>query len=147
MAKNIGGFGLSITIIGSITFPVGFPITQFADDADPFDVPSIQLKDKAMGLNGDLVTWAKAHPINITINVIPGGDDDVLLAILAEANRVGKGKLSINDKISMVGIYPDGKTIISLLNGAITDAMPGTTVSNSGRFKSKTYSFTFENKA
>ena len=146
MSNNIGGFGLSITLIGSVTFPVGFPITQFADDADPFDIPSIQLKDAAMGLNGDLVTWAKAQPIKITLNIIPGSLDDVSLALLAEANRVGKGKLAIQDRISMVGIYPDGKTI-SLINGVITDAAPGNSVAGAGRMKSKSYSFVFENKA
>src|SRR5574343_1608278 len=109
--NNISGFGLQIQVIASVTFPSGFTLTQFADDADPFDLPSIQIADKAMGLNGDLVVWSKANPIPVTVNVIPGSDDDKNLAILYDANRVGRGKVSARDEITLVGIYPDGSTI------------------------------------
>lgn len=145
MASNIGGFGLVVTVVGDKTFPIGFPITQFADDADPFDVPSIQIKDKAMGLNGDLISWSKPNALVITLNVIPDSDDDNTLAILFESNRVGKGKLAVTDSITLVGVYPDGK-IVSYLNGVLTDGVPGTGVASSGRFKSKNYSFAFENR-
>lgn len=74
--EDISGVGLRVTIVASNTFPSGITITQFADDADPFDVPSMQLADKAMGLNGDLITWSKASPLTPTINVIPGSEDD-----------------------------------------------------------------------
>ena len=89
MTVNISGFDSAINIIASSTFPVGFVVTQFADDSDPFDIPSLQIGDSAMGLNGDLLTWSKANPIKVTLNVVPLGDDDINLAILLEANRVG----------------------------------------------------------
>lgn len=145
MAVNISGFNLNINILASNTFPVGLLLTEFADDSDPFDIPSLQIADKAMGLNGDLITWSKANPIIITLNVIPQSFTDLNLAILFEANRVGRGKLGARDVITMTGIYPNGSPII-LTNGAITDGMPGNAVSSAGRLKSKTYSFAFENK-
>jgi hypothetical protein len=61
--QNISGFGLSINIIASNSFPIGLLITEFADDSDPFDLPSIQIADKAMGLNGDLIIWSKANQL------------------------------------------------------------------------------------
>ena len=144
--QNISGFGLQVQLVASVTFPtVGFPITQFADDADPFDLPSLQVADGAMGLNGDLITWAKANPIKITLNVIPGSPEDILLGILLEANRPGLGKSVARDVITMTGIYPDG-TFISLINGTITDGLPGNSVASEGRLKSKSYAFSFENK-
>jgi hypothetical protein len=142
--ENISGFGLSLNIIGSTTFPAGFTVTQFADDADPFDLPSIQIMDKAMGLNGDLVTWSVAQPLNVSINVIPDSEDDRNLAILLEANRVGRGKNSARDDITMVGIYPDGSTV-NLSPGKITDGIPSSGIASAGRKKTKAYSFTFEN--
>ncbi len=145
MANDISGFGLQIRIVADVTFPSGITITQFADDADPFDLPSLQIRDKAMGLNGDLITWSTANPINITTNVVPGSDDDKNLAVLFEANRVGKGKNGARDVITMTGLYPDGSTI-TLTNGSITDGMPGSAASSAGRLKSKNYAFTFENK-
>lgn len=142
---DISGFGLRINVKASQTFPQGIDITQFADDTDPFDLPSIQIKDKAMGLNGDMVTWSKANPLLVSISVVPGSDDDRNLAVLLESNRVGKGKNSVHDVITMTGIYPDDTTI-TLTEGSITDGPPGSAVASAGRLKSKTYQFAFENR-
>jgi len=144
MSVDISGFGLQINLIASNTYPVGVILTQFADDADPFDLPSLQIADKAMGLNGDLVGWSKANPTIITMNLIAGSDDDETMNILLQANRVGKGKIGAKDKITLTGIYPDG-TFITAINGLITDGIPGKSVSSAGRYKSRSYSFAFEN--
>jgi hypothetical protein len=142
---DTSGYGLRLNLRASQTFPTGINLTQFADDQDPFDLPSIQVTDKAMGLNGDLITWSKANPIITSVALIPGTDDDRNMAVLLEANRVGKGKSSVQDVITLTGVYPDGRTI-TLTEGRITDGMPGNGVSSAGRLKSKTYSFVFENK-
>lgn len=145
MTTSIAGFGAQVQVKASNTFPSGFVVSQFADDADPFDIPSIQIADKAMGLNGDLVTWSKANPITITINVIPGSEDDKNLSILLEANRVGKGKAGANDEVTIVAVYPNEGTL-TLTGGVITDGAPGNSIASAGRFKSKAYAFAFENK-
>jgi len=142
---NISGIGLQVQLVASVTFPAGINITEFADDTDPLDVPSIQLADKAMGLNGQLVSWTTANPIGMVLAVIPGSDDDVNLGILAEANRAGRGKVSANDAVRAIVSYPDGKTE-TLLAGIITDAPPATSVASAGRKKSQVYGFAFENK-
>jgi len=143
--QNITGFGLSINLIASVTFPAGLIINQFADDSDPLDVPSLQIADSAMGLNGDLIVWSKANPIKVTLGIIPASDNDLNLGILLENNRVGRGKLGAKDLITMSLIYPAGNPV-TLTNGAITDGLPFSPVASAGRLKSKTYVFTFENK-
>lgn len=145
MTINISGFGLIANVVASNTFPVGFTVTQFADDTDALDIPSLPIADTAMGLNGDLITWAKASPIKVTLSVIPGSEDDVNLAILLKSNRVGRGKISSNDTINLSLLYPDG-TYQNLIDGVITEGMPGISVSNSGRSKTNTYIFSFENE-
>jgi hypothetical protein len=143
--NNISGYGFRINLIASNTYPVGINLTQFADDADPFDAPSLQIADKAMGINGDLIVWSKANPINITLNLIAGGQDDILAGILLEANRVGRGKIGARDIITMSGVYPDGRIVV-LTNGVITDGIPLNSIASAGRLKSKSYAFSFENK-
>lgn len=143
--EDISGFGFQVNLVASVTFPQGVPITTFADDADPYDAPTTQLCDKAMGLNGDLVTWSKATPLEATLNVIPNSDDDRNLSILAEANRVGQGKQSARDVITLVGIYPDG-TQFTLTQGKIGSAIVTTPIASSGRMKTKPYAFFFQNK-
>lgn len=140
---NISGFGTEIQLTASNTFPAGFNISQFADDADPLDVPSVQIADTAMGLNGDLLAWSKANSIKITINVIPGSDDDKNLSILLDANRVARGKLSAKDTITLTIIYPDGSHG-TLGDGVITDGMPVNSIQSAGRKKTKAYMFAFE---
>ena len=143
MAHNISGHGLQINVIASNTYPSGILVSEFADDGDPFDCPAVQIADKAMGLNGDLIYWSKASPIEITINVIPGGDNDGDLATLLEANRVGKGKNSARDMITLVAIYASGATrTLSegvLISGPVTDS-----VASAGRLKTSAYVFAFE---
>lgn len=145
MAVNISGNGIEVSVVGSVTFPSGFNVTQFADDSDPFDLPEIQIAETAMGVSGDLVVWNTPNPITFTLSVIPGSEDDKNLAILFEENRVAKKKKSAKDVITVTGIYPDGSKI-TLVNGAITNGMPGNSVASAGRLKSKTYTFAFENK-
>ncbi|MDR2093027.1 MAG: hypothetical protein LBP58_06910 [Azoarcus sp.] len=146
MSVDISGFGLELTLTASNTFPSGIQITQFADDADPFDSPSIQIMDKGMGLNGDMVVWSVATPTTITLSVIPGSDDDRNLEILFENNRVNRGAAFSRDMIDITARYPDGR-IISLQSGAITDGIPVNSAASAGRLKSKTYAFVFESNS
>ena len=139
---SVTGFGIVVTLIASKTFPVGLPITQFADDADPIMINDVKIADTAMGLNGDLLAWSKAVPLPMTINVIPGSADDINLQILANANRVGQGKSSANDVISATIMYPDASVVV-LTGGIVTDAAFGRGVSSSGRQKTKSYTFLF----
>jgi hypothetical protein len=143
--NDISGFGLRVNIKASVTFPQGINVTQFADDADPFDTPEIAISESAMGLNGDLVNWSVATPITVSIAVVPNSDDDRNLATLFEANRVGRGKISARDEITLAAVYPDGRSI-TMTKGRPTMLTPSNSVASGGRMKSKTYGFVFENK-
>lgn len=146
MAKDISGFGARVRVVASKTFPQGFDLTQFADDTDPFDIPSTQIRDKAMGLNGDLITWSKAAPLGITLAVVPNSEDDRNMAALYDANRVARGKTSAADVVTVTVVYPDGRTL-TLKDGAITDGPPGLSVASAGRLKTASYQFAFESLA
>lgn len=142
--SDISGFGASLRILASATFPGGFEITQFADDADPLDVPTMVIGNSAMGLNGDLVSWTEANPIPITLNIIAGSEDDTNLEVLFSANRAGKNKASAKDAITLYASYPDGSKTTATV-GLCTEFMPTKGIASAGRFKSRPYSFTFEN--
>lgn len=141
---NSSGSGLIVQLVASFTFPVGITLTQFAGDVDPFDIPVLQIRDKRMGLNGDLQVFTKAVPIDVMLSVVPGSDDDKNLSILLEANRGGLGKLSVRDVITLTPIYSDGTTG-TLIQGAIMSGPPKFSVATDSSLKSKTYGFTFEN--
>lgn len=144
--QDISATGISLLIKADKTFPNGFTVTQFADDADPFDLPSLEIAATAMNVNGELVTWSSPQPINPTLNVIPGSEDDNNLATLFEANRAAAGKTVVRDIITIVATYPDGSTV-TLSNGKMTSGFPGKSIASAGRMKSKAYSFMFQDLA
>ena len=144
--QDISATGISLLVKADKTFPNGFTVTQFADDADPFDLPSLEIAATAMNVNGELVTWSSPQPINPTLNVIPGSEDDNNLATLFEANRSAAGKTVARDIITIVATYPDGSTV-TLSNGKMTSGFPGKSIASAGRMKSKAYSFMFQDLA
>lgn len=146
MSLNISIFGLSIAIQASNTFPQGFVVTEFADDADPLESPDMAIADKGMGINGDLMVWQKPAVIEVTIAVIPNSQADKNLSILAEANRMSKTKGRVPlDKVTMTAIYQDGRTI-TLSQGMILSAMFVNGGQSSGRLTTRKYHFCFEDR-
>lgn len=143
--QDISGFGLILTVTASKTFPIGFPVKAFADDSDPLNLPDLEIAQSEMGLNGDLVVYSTAKPIELELAVIPGSVDDINLSILLEANRVARGKSGARDVISMIGVYPSGR-IVRLTNGRLMMGPVVDSVASAGRIKSKVYKFAFENK-
>jgi len=143
---DISAFGTSVILVASETFPtVGIEIDEFADDVDAIAFEPLQVGDHAMGLNGDLVTWSTPNAILMTIAVIPGGANDRNLSILAEANRVGKGKRAVLDTITGTKVAPGEEPVI-YTNGKMIQATPSTGAQQGGRKGTKTFQFAFENK-
>lgn len=143
MTQDVSGFGLKIVIQASNTFPSGFTLTQFSDDSDPLDMPSLQVADKAMGLNGNLITWSKANPVPMTVNIVPGTTDDDNMQVLLSANRASSGRRPARDIVTATVVYPDGRTV-RCMRGKITDGPMGNSVASAGRMKTKAYVFAFE---
>lgn len=141
--NDVSGFGTRAIVRTSITFPLGFTVSEFADDSDPVDSPAINIAETSMGLNGDLISWSSANPVPLTLNVIPGSDSDVNLGTLGNANRVGKNRLSVRDRVTVTIVYPNGATA-TFKNGKMTSAPATPSVASSGRKKTNTYQFMFE---
>lgn len=146
--QNISANGLIVTLSASSSFP-RLILSQWADDSDPLDIPELEINGSAMGVNGDLVTWSTPKPIEVKLSVIAGSTDDKNLSILFNLNRAGKLKPSTNDIINMTFIYANVGSVLvkptTLVGGTCKTYMPATGAASSGRKKSKTYSFIFEN--
>ena len=141
--QNISGYGLSANVVASNSFPNGFPVTEFADDADPLDSPDLDLADTAYGLNGNMVVWSRPQGLEISISVIPNSDADINLQALVEANRVGYKKRGARDLINISLVYPSGE-LANMASGVIVTGPFTKRVASAGRFKTNTYRFRFE---
>lgn len=143
--EDISGIGITVTIFASKTYPAGLTISQFADDADPLDLPDIEILSEGMNVNGELVTWLTPKPLTVDINVIPNTEDAKNLDILFDANRPAYKKVAVRDVITFVVNYPDGKKKV-LNNGRPKTYAPASGIASAGRYKSRHYQFVFENK-
>lgn len=144
--NDISATGLSIQVIASNTYPVGVLLTGLPDDTDPLNFDDLTIAEYGMGLNGDLIVWSSPQPLPFQLSLIPDTPGELAMAFLLEANRVAKGKRSARDEITIVVNYPNGikKT---LKNGKIVSGPPSKGVASSGRIKTPTYGFVFENKS
>lgn len=143
--EDISGIGITVTLFASKTFPAGLTLSQFADDADPLDVPEVEILSEGMNVNGEMVTWLTPKPLPIDLNIIPNTGDAKNLDILFDANRPAYKKVAVRDVITLVVNYPDGKKKI-LNNGRPKTYSPAYAVASAGRLKSRHYQFVFENK-
>lgn len=142
MQTNISGFGTSVQLVASTTFPQGVNLTQAADDADFLDLAELAIAESGMGVNGAHVTWSKPAVIDLTLNVVPTTPDDTNLSTLHEANRLAAGKKVARDVVSIIVTYPDGSTT-TLSEGIIVSGVPSLGVAQSGRFKTRPFKFRF----
>lgn len=140
---NISGYGLTITMLASNTFPVGVLLTNWPDDQDPLSFPEVDIADGEVGVNGDLIVWSKGAKIPCTISCIPDSPTDLQLAVLFQANRVGKNKIGARDIIQM-GVIQGNNNFGTFTNGIIVSGPPFNGVQSSGRMKTKSYGFIFE---
>jgi|SRR5690625_410219 len=143
MVHDISATGFTAIVQASQTFPQGFQLTSFADDADPFDLPVSTIAETAMDINGNLVTWSAPQPQEVQFNVQPGSDEDNNLRALLEANTAKRGRRAAGDLITVVASYGDG-SILTARNGKITQGPRGVSVASAGRHKSNAYTFVFQ---
>lgn len=140
---NISASGFSVLIKASKTFPQGFLCTEFADDADPFDLPSVQVAETAIDINGNMKAFSTPNVNVININVTPNTEEDKNLKILLSANTSKKGRQSAMDEITMIATYPDGSTRTAKV-GVIVSGIPANSPSSASRLKSNQYVFNFQ---
>lgn len=139
---DLSGFGLKATIVALQTFPMGFQVSDFADDVNPLEISDDEVAAYEMLYDGSLYAFTKAFPITVKISVIPGSDDDINLKILLAAKKVTSHLFPISDLTSMVVSYPDGgKAIFS--NGTILSGPPADSITLGGRKKGNTFTFVF----
>jgi len=133
-----------VRIIASKSFPTGFTATEFSDDQDAFDIPEKQIADGAIGPNGDAVYWSVAGLYETNLSFTPKSASDLNLSIIAQANTPGKGKLIVNDVITLSIISGDGSSY-TFSDGKLISFMPAQSGTSAGRLKSKVYKFKFAN--
>lgn len=139
---NVSGFGAQINIVSTVTFPYGFSVDQFPDDVDPIQINELTVKKYEMLIDGRMIHYGTANPVEMAVSVIAGSDNDINLGIILSAARVRRQILPIPDMIIMVVTYPDD-IITTLTNGTIISGPPLRGIGVNGKIRTNTYRFAF----
>lgn len=139
---DVSGFGTGIVIIALESFPMGFSLSQFADDTDPIAAKDVEPIGYEMLYDGNLFSYDKAAPVEVSVALIPGSDDDINCKILLQNKKGAKSVLPLPDITSMVITYPDGGRVM-LTSGTIVKGPLVDSITSNGRRKSNVYTFVF----
>ena len=143
--QNVTATGVKMTLQSIPTLPQGITISTLPAGVDPLDSPAAQIATWQTGPNGDLIIHKQPVPIEINFSTVAGSEEDRLLEILFDANRVAKNKLSYDDTITMVIQYPDGRTV-TLSNGMLVRGTAVIGISGDGKLKERQWGCIFESK-
>ena len=141
---NVSGFGTGIVIDSASSFPMGFSLSKFADDESPISSKELEPFGYEMLYDGGLFAFDKAAPLEVSVSVIAGSEDDINLRILLNSKKGSFRFLPgiIPDMTTLVATLPDGgRTVLS--NGTIIKGPAIDTIQNNGRRKGNTYTFVF----
>lgn len=144
MAVDVSAMGIKATILAVPSYPLGHTLTQFADDGDSLNIPDLNIMQSSMGVNGDLVVWRVATPVELDVNLIPGTDDVEFMENLFKLNMTQKNKVSSKDVLTMTVQQPDGKIVV-YTHGYIIGGKPSQDYAANGRAKTRTFRMVFEN--
>ena len=139
---DIGAYGTSIIIAALKSFPIGFSLSQFADDQDPIQFEETETTGYEFLYDGEPFFFDKASVIKCTVSVIPGSQDDINMKILLQARKSSLSILPLPDTTTMTITYPDGRRVI-LASGSILKGPFADSVTTQGRKKGNQYSFAF----
>lgn len=140
--NNVGTNGLYAYMIASKTMPVGFKISQFADDADSIQIHEAQTGEARLDLNGRIVSYAAAVPLTVTFAVIANSAEDQILAVIYNANRAAVTSKLAHDSINVVINFPNGG-IRTLVKGRIISGVASSSAAADGRMPGNIYTFAF----
>ncbi len=139
---DVSGFGTSVVILSTASFPVGFSVTQFAHDKKPLIVDTTRPIGSVELYDGSLFFFNKTAPIRIHIAVIAGSDDDMNMKIMLQSRKSAVKIIPLPDVTTMTITYGDGGRVM-LANGSIIEGPLADTISQDGQRESNTYTFEF----
>lgn len=138
---DIGAYGLSINVVALQSFPMGFSLSEFADDADPLVVEETEPFGYELLFDGDIFSFDKASVIKLSVTVIAGSEDDTNLRLLLQSKKGSKSILPVPDMTTMVITYPTGHVILTkgtIISGPLADSSRA-----DGRKHGNKYTFVF----
>jgi hypothetical protein len=140
--QNLSAFGTGITVVALSTFPVGFSLSEFADDSDPLVIDDVEPVGSENLVDGSIFFFDKAAPVKVVVSLIAGSQDDLNCKILLQARKGSSSIINIPDITSLVINYPS-TGLVAFSEGSIVSGPLGDSIQQSGRFKGNKYTFMF----
>lgn len=151
MYHDISMAGSVITFTGNSGLKVS-QINEFSSNEDPIQVSDLEVAAGEMNINGEIVTWAKPNPVQVSFSLIPFSASQIKLDTFLAAMHIGganykapKAKIDAMT-ISVPAEGGEGNKGLewTFKNGRLLSGPPAVGSSTEGRGNSCTYVFIFE---
>lgn len=142
MSHDISAFGIGAYLIADQSLPLGYYINAFADDSDAITFEALTVNNVEIDLNGKLFSAFEAHPVVVTISVIPQSIDDQTMRMLLNANHVSRYQNAVGDTLTLTVKYPDF-SVLTLRDGRMIGGPSGLGAKAEGRYITNTYTLHF----
>ena len=132
---SISGEGLGLT-----------DISDFLDDANPFQFPDTEVSGVGMNFKGALIRYARGNPFMFSVTVCSGSNSDKALRNALAKYHISKGEKISGGGISATLIVPamgGGTNKYSLEKGVLVSGPMGPTATGEGKLQGNTYTFAF----
>jgi hypothetical protein len=142
--QEVSANGVKLMLFASISYPMGVEIASFNPGDDPISFDDLTVAETEMGVNGNMIVYRTPYSYNLTFNITPMTDQDAIMENIANADRIAFGKSSAKNVLTLVVIYPQGRTL-TFIDGALTSIPGGFSAGGNGRIGGRQYSMSFRN--
>jgi hypothetical protein len=139
---DVSGFGTTVSILATQTFPIGFTASNFADDKDPLKIEEIEPTGYEFLIDGSLFLFDKSAAIKVQLSVVAGSADDINLKIMLQARKGTSSIINLPDVTTMTIAYGNGGAV-AFTNGSIISGPLADSITQAARKAGNTYTFVF----
>ena len=140
--QDVSANGVKLMLFASVSYPTGVEIATFNPGEDPINFDDLKIAETDMGVNGNLIVYRTPYAYNMVFNITPMTEVDQIMENIANADRIAAGKVSAKNILTLVVIYPQGRTL-TYVDGAMTDCPGGFSSSGNGRINGRRYAMSF----
>lgn len=122
-------------------------ISDFLDDANPFQFPDTEVSGVGMNFKGALIRYARGNPFMFSVTVCAGSNSDKILRTALAKYHISNGEKirgnGISATLSVPAMGTTGNNTYSLSKGVIVSGPMGPTATGEGKMQGNTYTFAF----
>ena len=122
-------------------------ITDFLDDANPFQFPDVEVSGVGMNFKGQVIRYARGNPFMMSVTVCSGSQNDYDLRKMLKKYHISVADPHVpKEGFNATVVVPKmggGTNTYTLTNGVMVSGPMGPTATGEGKLQGNTYTMAF----